>query len=124
MRTLVQIEIADGPARVGRLFGFLYRLLKLFIQQFGSMFLRFHRLTENRFAPAVLFFHGPGGFFHVVEHSGLYRGGVGNNSGGCGIDLQQRAAARTGNFDGRGSLRHFANHTAKACLKGRVPCNW
>ena len=44
---LIEIEVSQGLARIGRFFGLLYRLLELFLQQVGSMFLILHRLPEN-----------------------------------------------------------------------------
>ena len=77
------------------------------------MFLRLDRLPKDRFAAAILFLHSARRFFHVVEHPGLHRCRVSDHGSRGGIDLQQRAAAGTSNFDGGRNLRHFANDTAK-----------
>ena len=73
------------------------------------MLLRLDRLAENGFAARILFLHGAGRVFHVGEHSGLHRGGVGNYGTGFRVHLQQRAAAGTSNFESGGILRHLAN---------------
>src|ERR1700680_2732197 len=77
---LVQIEIANGFAGVGRLFGLLDCLLKLFFQKISCVFLGFDGLAKDGFAAAVLFFHGLGSCLEVIEHLGLDGGSMGNDS--------------------------------------------
>ena len=77
------------------------------------MFLVFDGLAEDGVAAAVLFLHGPRGFFDVIEHLGLNRGGVGNHSLGLGINLQYRTATWAGYFERWRRPRHIQNDTAK-----------
>ena len=74
------------------------------------MFLRFHRLPENRVAAAVLLFHGASRFFHVIESFRLDGSSVRNNAARGRIDLQDRAAARASyikiRFTGIGFVFH------------------
>jgi len=82
------------------------------------MFLRFHRLPEDGFAPRVLFLHGARGVFHVVKHARFHRRSVRDDAAGFHVYLQQRATAGTSDLKIirialGGTLRHFANDTAK-----------
>jgi hypothetical protein len=63
------------------------------------MFLRFHRLAEDGFPPAILLFHGPGRFFDVVEGLGFDRGGMGDHRLRLRVDLEHRRAARAGHLE-------------------------
>jgi hypothetical protein len=81
------------------------------------MFLGFHGLAKDGLAAAILFFHGASGCFHVAKCPRLHCRGVGDDFRRGRIDLQQRAAAGTGNFDRGRTFRHFANDTAKSDKK-------
>lgn len=59
------------------------------------MFLRFHRLTENRIATAVLFLHRARSLFHVIKRFRLDRRRMGDNAPRGGINFHDCAAART-----------------------------
>src|SRR5208282_5025622 len=113
---LIQIEVADGLARVWRFLGFLHRFLEFLFQNFGSMLLRLDRLPEDGFAAGVLFLHGAGGVLHVVKHARLHGGGMRNYGASFGIHFEKSAAAGTSDFESWGILRHFAHHTAKMAL--------
>jgi hypothetical protein len=77
------------------------------------MLLCFDGLAEDGFAARILLFHGARGVFHIVKHARLYGSGMGDHRAGFDVHFQQRAAARTGDFEVWGMLRHTANHTAK-----------
>jgi len=109
---LVEIEIANGFAGVRRFFSLLDCFLKFLFQKISGMLLRFYRLAENGFAPAILLFHGLGGRLEIVEHLGLDGRSMRDDPFGRGIDLQHCAAARTGYIESRSILRHTANHSA------------
>jgi hypothetical protein len=113
-RSLVEIEIADGFAGVGRFLGLFDRLLEFLFQKISGVLLRFHRLTEDGLATAVLFFHGLGSRLEIVKHLGLDGGGMGDNPFSRWIDLQHRAAAGAGYIESRGVLCHTGNHSANA----------
>jgi len=59
------------------------------------MFLRFHGLTENGVAPAVLLFHGARRLFHIIKSFRLHGSGMRNDAAGRSINLQDRAATGT-----------------------------
>src|SRR5580692_7144464 len=113
-RSLVEVKIANGFAGIGRFFSFPDRFLELLFQKISGVFLRFHRLTEDGLATAVLFFHGLGSCLEIVEHLGLDGGGMGDNPFSRWIDLQHRAAAGAGYIESRGVLCHTGNHSANA----------
>ena len=96
---LIEIEVAQRLAGIGRFFGFLNRLLELFLQEIGGVLLIFDGLPENGIAAAVLLFHGPGGFFNIVESLNSWRWGVRNHGLVGVVDLQDRIAARAGNLE-------------------------
>ena len=112
----VEIKIADRPARVRGFFRLLQGLLEFFIENIGGILLRFHGLTENRVTPVVTFFHRLGSFLNVVEHFRRDGCRVRDYSFGTRVNLEQGAAAWTGDFEGLGGLCHHANHTAKSTL--------
>jgi len=111
---LVEVEVADGLAGVGGFFGFAHGFLEFFLEQVGGVLLGLQGLTEDGVAAVVLFFHGAGRFFHVVEHFRLHRGGVSNDGFRFRIDLQNRITAGAGHFKRAGMLGHiWRNDTPK-----------
>src|SRR5580700_2743966 len=92
-KPLVQIEIADGFAGVGRFLRLLDRFLKLLFQKISGVLLRLHRLAKDGFAAAVLFFHGLGSCLEIIEHLGLDSGRMRDDSFSRGIDLKNCTAA-------------------------------
>jgi len=109
---LVELEVADGLAGIRGFLRLLDCFLEFLFQEIRSMLLRFHRLAENGFAPAVLLFHGTGGLLDVTEHFGLYGRGVSDDSFRLRIDFEHGATARTSNLEGERMLRHQRNDTA------------
>lgn len=84
---LIEIEIADGFAGIGRLFRPFHCLLKLFFQEVRGISLILNRLPEDGIAAVVLFLHGPGGFLDVVKSLRLDGGSVGDDRVVLGIYL-------------------------------------
>src|ERR1035437_8165979 len=103
---LVQIEVANGLAGIGRFLGALESFLKLFLEQVALMLLRLHRLPENGFLTGVLVLHGARRRFQVLEGFGSSLGRMRNHSLGIAVDLQQRTAAGTWNFELERRLSH------------------
>src|SRR5271167_1295546 len=67
------------------------------------MLLSLHGLSEDGFLAAVLVFHCARRRFQVLKGLGSSLGGMCDDSLGVTVDLQQRTAAGTGNFElGRG----------------------
>jgi hypothetical protein len=98
---LIQIKVADRPARVGRFLCLPNRFLELLFQQVRGVLLCFHRLPENRIPPAVLLFHGPRRLIQIIEHLRLQGSHVRNDGPVAGVHLQRRSAARAGYFEAR-----------------------
>jgi|ERR1700722_11358275 len=96
---LVEVEIANGLAGVGRFFSLLDRFLKLLLQEVSGVFLSFYGLSEDGFPAAVLLLHGLGGCLEIIEHFGLYSGSMRDDTFRRGIDFQHRAAAGAGNVE-------------------------
>src|ERR1039458_5299699 len=103
---LVQIEVANGLAGIGGFLGALQSFLKLFLQQVALMLLRLHRLPENGFLTGVLVLHGARRRFQVLEGLGSSLGRMRNHRLGVTVDLQQRTAAGTWNFELERRLSH------------------
>ena len=124
-RNSVQIEIPYRFPCVRRFLRLLQRLLEFFFQQLRGMLLRFHRLAEDRVAPAVLLLHGSRRFFHVVEGFRFDRRGVRDDAASCCINLHDRAAARASHVKTGLTKLGFALHNAiiphSASLRRRDP---
>src|SRR5271157_5522510 len=103
---LIQIEVAQRLPGVGRFLGALERFLEFLFQQIALVFLGLHRLPEDGLLAAVLVLHGARRRFQVFEGLGNRLGGVRDYSLGVGIDLQDRTAAGTGNFELGRRLSH------------------
>lgn len=97
--TLVEVEIADRLAGIGRLFRPFYRLLEFFFHEFGGVSLILNRLPEDGIAAIILLFHSARGFFNVVESLGLDGCGVGNDSSTLRIHFQHCVAAWAGDIE-------------------------
>src|SRR5713226_5239171 len=78
------------------------------------MLLRFHRLAEDRVAPAVLFFHGASRFFHVVEGFWLDRRGMRDYGARGSVDFHDRAAAGARHVKIRFTTIGFAFHHSRS----------
>src|SRR4029077_13400477 len=109
----VEVEVANRLARVGRLFRFLDRFLKLLLKQVGSVLLRLDRLLKYGLPPAVLLAHGLGCSFHVGEGLRLDRRRMGDDGGGLSVNLQYRAATRTSHF----KIGRFLGHLRESYRK-------
>ena len=70
------------------------------------MLLRLYRLAEDGVTAAVLFLHGAGRFFHVLEGSGFHRRGMRNHGLHRGIDLHHRPATGAGHVKIGFPFRH------------------
>ena len=116
---LIEIEVADGLAGVGSLFGLANGFLKFLFQQVGGVFLSFEGLAKDGVAATVLLFHGPRGFLHIRKGLGLYRGGVRDHGLRRGIDLEDSVAARTGHFKRVGTLGHLNPNDTPKSANGR-----
>jgi len=103
---LVQIEVAQRLPGVRRLLGALERFLELLLQQIALVLLRLHRLAEDGLFAAVLVFHGARRRFQVLEGFGNGLGRVRDHGLGIAVDLQQRTAAGTGDFELERRLSH------------------
>src|SRR5258708_29353 len=78
-----------------------------------GMFLRFHRLPEDRIPTAILLLHGASRFFHVVECFWLDRRGVRDDAARRSVDFHDRAAAGASHVKIRFTKIGFAlRHTA------------
>src|SRR6516225_1895734 len=104
---LIEVEIANRLARVGRLFRLFHGFLEFLFEQLGGVLLILDRLSEDGIAAAVLFLHGPCSFLDVVEHLRLYGASMRDHRFRVGINLQNRIATRTGDFEQGGTFRHL-----------------
>ena len=95
----IQVEITNRPAGIWRLFGLPQRLLEFLLQKIAGMFLGFDRLAKYGIAPTVLLFHGAGSIVKIVEHLGLDRSDVRDNSLAFGVNSKDGTATRAGQIE-------------------------
>src|ERR1039457_3611521 len=78
------------------------------------MLLRLHRLPKNGLLATVLVLHGARRRFQVLERLGNSLGRVRDHRLGIAVDLQQSAAAGTGDLELRMGLGHTRDGTVTA----------